>query len=222
MTDKTESRFPSNERLKRLIEKRMKELGIESYRELERKAGIPYDGIRNFMAGRSKSIHPSRAEAIAGVLKIPMTEIVSYRKRPIDKSLEGAAIITARDGLKTGADGGPLAPTICTLGINGEFVGLNLDTETDFFAEVHDDAMAPAVSRGDWVLIRRGKVQTEPHRIYLLALPSGTNVIRRINQRVSDGKFDILPDNQAYQQERGIDADKVNVIGSIQAICKRT
>ena len=208
-------------RLKRIVEKRMSDLGMNSIRDTERRAGVPADTLRNLLAGRTQTVHASKIESLARTLKLSVSELVGgqdvYAQR---KAMKNAAIIRVFSGLEFGADGEPDAPISAVVGVEGELLGVTVNEATDIMAEMPDDSMVPTFQRGDILLIRLGEVLPIARKIYLIG-PIGAPLIRRLTKRLSDGTYDVTADNDQFLSESGITAEKIEVIGAILAVFKR-
>lgn len=203
-------------RLEQLIRRRMAEKGFKSIREVERRAELPVDSLRNYLAGKTKTLRSDKIEKIAATLNLNVIDLVggeSYRP-----SKPGANWDALR--VKYGLDAS--SPAIGSIFSEGSFVGDVLPNgSTDYYAQVDDDAMAPTIERGNFVLIRKCEKATASNRIYLLNLPDGGFSLRRIVSRIGKKGVDVIADNKAHPSETGIPAANLRVVGQVLVVMKR-
>lgn len=202
------------------IHRRMAELGIDNIRELERAAGVKKDVIGNMLRGRSRSVRSESIPGIAEALDISIPELL------------------------TGAPDTGCAPAWETLDVRSttddlntpdstEQIGFALRArhpapagETDFALRIEDDTMAPTISRGDLVFIRRverpcSAYDTDRANICLIKTEHSDLRVRRLSTRMADGKIDVQTDNRDYADEIGIDAASITIYGTVEYVLKR-
>lgn len=209
--------------LKRLIEQRMKDLDIQSVRELERRAGFKYDVIRNILRGTTKSIRAESVEQLARAIKVSVAEIIgAHGLEAQAKAMARAAMLRMYKNASLADQAKGNISILSMVAIEGEISGIEPDAETDYLLLADDDSMAPVFNRGDAVLIRSTDTQPQSRQVYLIA-PSKTAmpILRRINIRLSDGLYDIVADNDSFPPETGVRPQKVTIIGRALIAIKR-
>lgn len=209
--------------LKRLIEQRMKDLNIRYVRDLERRAGLTRDVVRNILRGTTKTVRAESVEPLARALKVSMAEIIGAQGADAQiKAMARATVLRLHKATSIADQQSGKATILSMVAIEGEIAGVEPDAETDYLLLVPDDSMAPTFGRGDAVLIRSSETEPETGQVYLLA-PSKTAapILRRINIRLSDGLYDAIADNDSFPKETGIKPAKVAIIGRALVAFKR-
>lgn len=202
------------------IHRRMAELGIDNIRELERAAGVKKDVIGNMLRGRSRSVRSESIPGIAEALRISIPELLTGTPdKGYAPAWETLDVRSTTDDLNT-----PDSTEQIGFALRARHHGPA--GETDFALRIEDDTMAPSLSRGDLVFIRRvqrpcSTYDTDRANICLIKTEHSDLQVRRLSKRIADGKIDVHTDNDDYPDEMGVDAASITIYGTVEYVLKR-
>lgn len=220
----------TNKRFERFLHERMPARNIKSIMELERKSGIPTDTLRQFIAGRTKTIKHPYLLGLSQSLGVTVEELISivsgkniavappksiaHRAAPTDDTIRFECF-KARDMASRSAK--PLG------GISiDKSIGLAIPTSNAKWVQADDDAMRPVIGRGDVVLVDTSVRDVAGSGIYFLR-GSGTGatpMLRRVSVKPAAGKIDIAAEDPAHGVEENIAPDSVDILGLALMVLK--
>ena len=203
-------------RLEQLIHRRMDEMGFKSIREVERRADLKVDSLRNYLSGRTKSLRSDKIEKLASVLHLNVIDLVGSESYKPSKPGGKWEALRIRSGIN------PAAPVVGSIFSEGSFVAdIMPNSSSDYYAEIDDDSMLPTIRRGDFALIRKCKKASGTGKIYILSDDDGGFSARRIVSRIGKKTVDVVADNREFPSENGISASELRVVGHVLAVIKR-
>lgn len=180
-----------------VVRRRMYELDIHTFADLERRAGVPKDTVRNLMNGRSRQPRPESLRGIARALEVSVSEL--YGERP---AVDLASLVECH--LHRAES--PAEPA----------GSIYLDPAAlQAFAAGVDVRKPVAVSgaRGKIDIADRAVTSFAGDGSYVLASPAGTWTVARLRSHIADAKLDVFDGEDSPPTT--IDPKRLNFIGRV-------
>lgn len=175
----------------------------ENLKEVATEAGVNYQTLHNFKAGRTSKMSPARtARVIAALAKL--------EKRHAATKVERITYIRVEEDGRAKLQGdNPMQP------FNADVLEriTPAPAESLLMVFVENESMSPTFLKGDQVLIDTTVSRITSDGLYYLDIGGGERIFRRCSLDFESGQIMVQSDNLAFKNARLTDPRKLKIAG---------